>query len=320
MSSSSAEVFVGIDISKERPDVATLGAAGEPAWSVCYTDEVAVGALLERLRELAPTLIVLEATGGFEERLVAALAVAALPVVVVNPRPVRDFARAHGILAKTDRIDAAVLARFAQQVLPPVRALPDEAQQRLAALLQRRRQLIEMLGAERNRLALAHAAVRADLEAHIRFLQTRLTEAETELQSEVQQSESWSARDALLQSVPGVGPALSYTLLGALPELGTLSRQKISALAGVAPFNRDSGQWRGRRTIWGGRAEVRATLYMACLSAMRFNPTIRAFYQRLLAHGKPKKVALVACMRKLLTILNTMLRQQKAWDPSLAPT
>lgn len=310
---------VGIDVAKAELVVA-VRPSGE-RWSVA-NDERGVGTLVERLRVLAPALIVLEATGGYELLAVAALAAAALPVVVVNPRQVRDFARATGQLAKTDRIDADVLALFADRVRPTVRPLVDAEAQELEALLTRRRQLLEMLGAERNRLGQVFGkgkrAVRKSLKAHITFLERELHMADTDLGEMVRQSPAWRERDDLLQSVPSVGPVLSRTLLADLPELGRLSRREIAKLVGVAPLSRDSGMFRGRRFVQGGRASVRAVLYMAALVATRRNVVIRVFYQRLLAVGKPKKLALVACMRKLLTILNTMVRTGTRWSADYA--
>ena len=304
--------YVGIDVAKEMLDVA-LRPAGE-RWRVAH-DAAGLEQLVARLQALAaaPALIVLEATGGLELGLVGALAAAALPVVVVNPRQVRDFARATGRLAKTDALDAAVLAHFAEAVRPPLRALSDAESLALKALLGRRRQLVTMLVAERNRRGAATAAVRPRIEAHIAWLEQERSELEDELRQTLQQSPVWRERDQLLRSVPGVGEQLSLTLLAELPELGRLNRRAIAALVGVAPFNRDSGRRRGRRTIWGGRARVRAMLYMGALSASRHNPVIRAFHQRLLAAGKPKKLALTACMRKLLVILNAMLKQHTPW-------
>jgi transposase len=259
--------------------------------------------------------VILEATGGFELPLVGALLAAGLPVTVVNPRQVRDFARATGQLAKTDAIDARVLAHFGEAVRPELRPLPNEATRELAALVARRRQLIEMLTAEKNRLRLAARAVRRDIEQHIRWLERRLSDLDGNLAQQVRSSPNWRARDDLLQSVPGIGPVSSVTLLAQLPELGRLNRKEIAALVGVAPLNRDSGTLRGRRRVWGGRRHVRATLYMATLVATRCNPTIRSFYTRLLAAGKPKKLALTASMRKLLITLNAMLRNNVPWQP-----
>ena len=302
--------FVGIDVAKATLDVA-VRPAGEQ-WSTS-NDEAGIGALVARLRPLAPTLIVLEATGGFETAVVAAVAAAGLAVVVANPRQVRDFARATGQLAKTDALDAQVLALFAERVRPEPRPLPDAAVQALDALLTRRRQLLEMLVAEQNRLGFAAAAVRRDITQHIHWLQRRLRDVDGDLEQAVRSSPVWRLKEDLLRSVPGVGPVVSRTLLGELPELGTLSHKQIAALVGVAPRARDSGTLRGKRIVWGGRASVRAVLYMAALVATRHNPVIRAFYQRLRTAGKPAKVALVACMRKLLAILNAILRTATPW-------
>jgi len=307
-------MLVGIDVAKAELVVATRP-AGE-RWMV-ENDERGVRTLVERLRSDAVELVVLEATGGYELLCVAALAAASLPVVVVNPRQVRDFARATGQLAKTDGIDADVLALFAERVRPAVRPLPDAEAQDLDALLARRRQLLEMLQAERNRLGQVFGrgkrSVKKSLKAHITFLERELRMADTDLGEMVRRSAAWRERDDLLQSVPGVGQVLSFTLLADLPELGRLSRREIAKLVGVAPLSRDSGTLRGRRFVQGGRASVRAVLYMAALVATRRNAVIRAFYVRLLAAGKPKKLALVACMRKLLTILNTMARTGQSW-------
>lgn len=310
-----APVFVGIDVSKDRLEVA-LRPTGD-RWAVA-NDEPGIARLVERLRGLAPTLIVLEATGGLAVPLTGALAAAGLPVVVVNPRQVRDFAKATGQLAKTDALDAAVLAQFAEVVRPALRPLPDAATQALSALLARRRQLLEMLTAERNRLGSALPPVRPGIRAHISWLERRLADLDTDLAQAIRESPVWREKEDLLRSVPGVGPVLATTLLASLPELGTLTRQQIAALVGVAPLNRDSGAWRGKRRVWGGRAPVRAALYMGTLVATRFNPVIRAFYHRLCAAGKAKKVALTACMRKLLTILNAMLKHRTPWHDNFA--
>jgi transposase len=303
-------VCVGIDVSKATLDLA-LRPTGE-RWTVA-NEAAAIEALAQDLRPHAPSLIVLEATGGFEHAVVAALAAAGLPVIVANPRQVRDFARATGQLAKTDAIDAEVLALFAERVRPEPRPLPDEAAQALDALLTRRRQLLDMLVAEKNRLGFARAVVRRGITQHIHWLERRLGDVDHELGQMIEQSPVWRATDDLLQSVPGVGPVLSRTLLGELPELGRLNRKQIAALVGVAPLARDSGTLRGKRMVWGGRAPLRAVLYMGALVATRWNPVIRVFYQRLRAAGKPKKVALVACMRKLLTILNATARTGTSW-------
>jgi transposase len=260
-----------------------------------------------------PTLIVLEATGGMEIPLTSALATAGLPVVVVNPRQVRDFAKASGHLAKTDALDAQVLAQFAEVMRPQPRPLPDAEARALAALLTRRRQLVEMLTAEKNRLLSAPSPIRTRLRTHITWLERELQSTNTALAEAIRQSPVWREKDELLRSVPGVGPVLTSTLLASLPELGTLTHKQIAALVGVAPLNRDSGTLRGRRTVWGGRAQVRAVLYMGAIVAARFNPVIRVFYQRLQRAGKAKKVALTACMRKLLTILNAMLKHRMPW-------
>lgn len=261
--------------------------------------------------------MVLEATGGLEIPLTGILAAASVPVVVVNPRQVRDFAKATGQLAKTDAIDAQVLARFAEAIRPEPRPLPDEQTQALAALVTRRHQLLDMLIAEKHRLASARPAIRKNLRAHITWLERAGHQTDTDLAEAIRQSPVWREKDELLRSVPGIGPVLTTTLLATLPELGTLTHKQIAALVGVAPLNRDSGTLRGRRTIWGGRAQVRAVLYMAALVATRFNPVIRAFYRRLCAAGKVKKVALVACMRKLLTIVNAMLKHRSPWREAI---
>jgi transposase len=308
-------MFVDIDVAK-----AELVVAIHPTnerWTVA-NDERGVRTLVERLRRTVPlTLIVLEATGGYELLAVAALVAAALPVVVANPRQVRDFARGTGRLAKTDRLDADILAAFADRVRPAVRALPDVAAQELEALLTRRRQLLEMLGAERNRLGQVFGkgkrAVKKTLTAHIAYLERELKSTDHDLGDLVRSFPAWRERDNLLQSVPGVGPVLSRTLLADLPELGRLSRREITKLVGVAPLNRDSGTVRGRRFVQGGRASVRGVLYMGALVATNRTAIIRAFYRRLVAAGKPKKLALVARMRKLLTILNTMIRTRRPW-------
>ncbi len=309
-------MFVGIDVAK-----AELVVAVRPSGTIwtCANAESGIATLVTRLQELAPTLVVLEATGGYEIPAVAALSAAGLPVVVANPRQVRDYAKATGQLAKTDRVDAGVLALFADRVRPKPRPLPDESAQNLESVLTRRRQLLEMLQAERNRLGLAigraQHGVKKSLKKHIAYLERELAMTNTDLEQLVRNSPVWRERDELLQSAPGVGAVVSHTLLAELPELGRLNRRAIAKLVGIAPMNRDSGQWRGRRMIHGGRASVRATLYMAALVATRWNPVIRSFYQRLLAAGKPKKVALIACARKLLTILNEMVRTCRAWSP-----
>jgi len=310
-------MFVGIDVAQRELVVSVLP-PGE-TWSV-GNDDTGLKDLVARLAALTPTRVVLEATGGYEVLCAAALAAAALPVVVVNPRHVRDFAKATGQLAKTDRVDARLLALFAERIRPDVRPVPDPAARELEELLTRRRQLLEMRQAERNRLAQAIGRrqhhLRKSLKKHIAFLERELAIADSDLGTMVRASPAWRERDDLLQSAPGIGPVVARTLLAELPELGRLNRRAIAKLVGIAPMSRDSGRWRGQRSIQGGRATVRAAMYMATLVATRANPVIRAFYQRLLALGKPKKVALIACMRKLLTILNHMLRTGQPWSPS----
>jgi len=307
------DTVVGIDVSKQRLDIAPLHGQGTMDAAFDNTPE-GHAALVEQLCKIRPRLIVLESTGGYQRGVVAALATAGLPVVVANPRQVRDFARGLGILAKTDAIDATVLARFAEKIDPPVRKLPDEAAQALADLLARRRQLVELRTAEKNRLQQTSAPrVKASIRAVLAMLDAQIAAIDDDLDGHIRRSPVWREKENLLLSVPGVGAQTARTLLACLPELGTISRQAIAALVGVAPINRDSGAMRGRRTTWGGRRVVRSSLYMATLVASRHNPVIRAQYQKLLAAGKPKKVALVACMRKLLTILNAMLRTGQPW-------
>ncbi len=302
----------GIDVSKERLD-AFLLPEGE-AFAV-PNDPEGIDSLLKRLAEARPELVVLEATAGYERPVAAAIAAsgAGIAVAVVNPRQARDFAKATGRFAKTDRIDAEILARFAAAVGPRPSVIPDEEARALQAILVRRRQLSGMLVAEKNRLLMAPEAVAERIAAHVRWLEKELIRTDRELDEAIGESETWGRNEALLRSVPGVGPVLARTLLAELPELGTLPHRRLSALVGVAPFNRDSGTLRGKRAVWGGRAHVRASLYMGALVATRFNPAIRGFYGRLVAAGKPKKVALVACMRKLLAILNAVLRDGAPW-------
>ena len=308
-----AEVWVGIDVSKTTLQIA-VRPSGEQ-WTTA-NDETAWPALVTRLQQIAPAGLVLEATGGLEGPLAAALGLAGVPVSVVNPRQARDFAKATGQLAKTDRIDAAGLALFAERVRPTPRPLRDADTRRLDALVARRRQVVAMLTAERHRLATALPEVRKRITAHITWLEGDLDSVNQDLNGAIRQSPLWRAKDNLLRSAPGVGPILAVSLLTQLPELGTLNRKQIAALVGVAPLARDSGTLRGRRTTWGGRAPLRAVLYMATLTARRCNPAIAVFYRRLLAAGKPRKVALVACMRKLLTILNAMVATQTPWRPA----
>ena len=303
--------YVGIDVAKAQVDVAIRPT--NDRWEI-PRDEAGIRKLVSQMKTLEPVMVLLEASGGLELPLVAALAAEAVPVVVVNPRQVRDFARATGKLAKTDALDAAVLAHFAEAVRPPVRPLRDAETQVLNSMAARRHQVMTMLVSEKNRLSAATTvAVRPRIEAHIAWLERELDELDEGLRQTLRQSPVWREKDDLLRTVPGVGEQLSITLLAYLPELGTLDRRQIAALVGVAPFNRDSGTLRGKRTVWGGRARVRAALYMGALVASRFNPVIQDFYQRLLAAGKPKKLALTACMRKLLVILNSMLKHGSPW-------
>jgi transposase len=304
-------VFVGIDVAKDEVVIA-LAPSGEQ-----WTSPTAGRALeqaVARLATYAPALIVLEATGGLEAALVALLAEAALPVVVVNPRQVRDFAKALGRLAKTDAIDAAVLALFAERVRPALRPLPDADARALGALLARRRQLIEVLIAEQHRLARAEPGVQRDVREHIAWLQKRVGRLDDELHAAIKASPVWRVKEALYRTLPGIGPVTARTLLIELPELGTLNRRQIAALVGVAPLNRDSGHWRGRRQVWGGRASVRTALFLCAMTAARRHPTLRPYYERLVAAGKPKKVALIACARKLLVMLNAMARTNTPWQ------
>jgi transposase len=307
--------YVGIDVAKARLDIAVRPSGDQ--WSA-PNDDAGITEIVTRLQDLAPTLVVLEATGGLELPVTAAVAAAGLPVAVVNPRQVRDFARATGRLAKTDRLDAQVLARFAEAVQPTPRPVPDAQAQELMVLLARRRQLIAMSVAERQRLASALRAVRARIEAHITWLDQELADVDAALRQSIRESPAWRVKARLLRSVPGVGPVLTTTLIAELPELGGLSRKEVAALVGVAPLNRDSGSLRGRRTVWDGRRRVRTALYMATLVAARHNPVIRSFYERLCAAGKAKKVALTACMHKLLTILNAMVNHDAPWCPTTA--
>lgn len=308
-------IFVGMDVSKAQLDVALR--PSDERYTLAH-DATGIETVGARLRQVQPTLIVLEATGGLERPLVRALVAAALPVIVANPRQVRDFAKATGQLAKTDRLDARVLARFAEAVRPALRPHPDAATEALAALLTRRRQLLEMLTAEQNRLGRAPKQVHRRIRAHVTWLTAEVARVEEDLDDAIRQSPVWREQEDLLQSVPGIGPVMSRTLLAELPELGTLNRKQIAALVGVAPLNRDSGTLRGKRMVWGGRAPVRAALYMATLVATKWNPVIRHFYLRLRAAGKAPKVALVACMRKLLTILNAMMKQRTPWRDAVA--
>lgn len=310
---SNPETFVGIDVAKAWLDLAWL--SGQTL-RIDHSDE-AISGLVERLRSQPPTLVVMEATGGMETDVATALAAAGLPVAVVNPRQVRDYAKACGRLAKTDRIDAMVLAAFAAAIRPQVRALPDEDTRALGDLLARRRQLVEMRVQEKLRLQRASPVQRISLNEHIAWLDERIARLDIDLTHALRTSSAWRDKDDLLKDIPGVGALTRATMLAWLPELGTLQRRQIAALVGVAPFNRDSGKHQGGRVIWGGRAQVRRTLYMATVASVRCNPVIRDFYRRLRAQGKPAKVALTACMRKLLTIMNAMLKHQSRWTPAL---
>jgi transposase len=306
-----------VDVSKERLDVAFRPTGKHYRFP---NDLHGIDDLVGHLTQELPTLVVLEASGGYERPAAAALAARGLAVAVVNPRQARDFAKATGRLAKTDALDAESLAHFAEAVRPEPRVLPDEETLLLGEILDRRRQLIGMLVAENNRLGTtASELVRRRIRAHVRWLEKEISRTDAELEEAIEQSPTWRANEALLRSVPGVGPVLARTLLAELPELGVLSHKRLSALVGVAPLNFDSGTLRGRRMVWGGRARVRSTLYMASLSATRHNPTIRAFYERLVGSGKPKKVALIACTRKLLSILNAVMRDRVRWR-SLHPS
>ena len=304
------ECFIGIDVSKETLDVHTLPDRNELQFA---NNPEGIKAICRKFSKLRPNLIVIEATGGLQIPVATALGLKKFPVVVINPRQARDFARAKGRLAKTDKIDAAILALFGKHMEPEVRPLKDEQTQELSALMSRRNQLIRMLVMEKNRFSRAYGSVRKDIEKNIGWLEERLSEIDTNLGKMVRASPIWRERDNLLKSIPGVGDVLSRSLLSNLPELGTLNRREIAALVGVAPLHCDSGKHRGKRRVWGGRSDVRSILYMAVLSAKKYNPVIRDFYNRLKEAGKPHKVAAVASMRKLITILNAMVRSGQAW-------
>ena len=308
---------LGIDVSKERLDICLMPDGETFAVS---NDQEGIDSLIKRLEQMRPELVILEASGRYERPAAAAIAASGIPVAVVNPRQARDYAKATGRLAKTDRIDAEILARFAGAVGPKPSVLPDEEAQLLQAILTRRRQLSGMLIAENNRLQMAPQAVARRIQAHIKWLEKELSRTDRDLDEVIEASTSFKENELLLRSVPGVGPVLARTLLAEVPELGTLTHKRLSALVGVAPFNNDSGKRRGKREVWGGRAPVRAALYMGALVATRHNPTIKGFYERLLAAGKPKKVALVACMRKLLSILNALMRDRVVWRSTHALT
>lgn len=306
------QTFIGIDVSKDRLDVHVLP-SGE-TFAVARDGEGLV-ALIERLEPFKPHLVLLEATGGFEQTVAAALVAAAMPLAVVNPRQIRDFARATGQLAKTDALDAKMIARFAAKVQPEPRPVPDEQARALGELVVRRRQLVEMMSSERNRRSqLTSPRLIKGLDRLLAALQKELSGLESDIGESIRGTPAWRERDELMRSVPGIGNIVARTLIAELPELGRLDRKQIAALVGVAPINRDSGKMRGKRTTWGGRAKVRCVLYMAALTASRRNPVLCVFYQRLVAAGKAKKVALTAVMRKLLTILNAMVRDNKRWQ------
>lgn len=310
-----SEKFVGIDVSKRWLEVQVHGEAESRKYG---NDPDGIRSLVEQMKALQPVLIVFEATGGYERRAVKALSEAGLAVAVVNPTRVRRFAEALGILAKTDKIDAKVIAHFASVVRPAPNGRPSDLEEQLAACVERRRQLLVELTAEKNRLSTSPACVREDIEEHLAWLEEHIDSLEAEIQTCIMQKPEWQARAEIIDSVPGVGPVTATTLIAELPELGQLNRQKIAALAGLAPFNKDSGPKKGKRRIFGGRSGIRRPLFMAALSATKCNPVIRAFYASLLKRGKEKKVALIACMRKLLVIINAMVRKGEAWRVSLA--
>lgn len=307
-----APVFAGIDVAKDRLDV-HLRPSGETF--AVPRNGAGIEHLLDRLRGAPPTLVVMEATGGFELTVAAAIAGAGLPLAVVNPRQIRDFARATGRLAKTDRLDAEMIALFAERIHPEPRPVPDEDAQALAELVARRRQIIEMIGMELNRRRQARAKrVARTIAATLRVLEAQLAEIDDDIDGAIRGTPAWRAADDLLQSVPGVGPVASRTLIAEMPELGQLDRRAAAALVGVAPINRDSGRMRGHRSITGGRTTLRCALFMATLSAVRWNPVLKAHYQQMVQRGRPKKVALIACLRRLLTILNAIIRAQQPWQ------
>jgi len=308
------EIFVGIDVSKEQLDVLVRPGGELMQWG---NDAAGIAALAQKMVSLAPTVVVMEATGGYEMDAALGLTRAGVPVAIVNPAQVRSFAKATGRLAKTDALDAEAIAHFAEAVKPVPRPLPDEEARELIGHVMRRQQLLEMLSQERNRMGLAHASQRKGIAKHIAWLKSELDDTDATLKRLIRKSPIWREKDDLLQSVKGVGPQLSAMLMTRLPELGYLNRKKIAALVGVAPFNRDSGTMRGHRAIQGGRADVRKTLYMAAVVSIRHNPALRAFYTRLRTAGKPAKVALTAVMRKLLCVLNAMLKTRTPWRDSL---
>lgn len=307
--------FIGVDVSKDSLDVC-LRPEGKK-WSIEYNDKE-IKSLVKQLLAIEPSLIVIEATGGLEIQLVSQLAAAKLPVVVCNPRQIRDFAKATGKLAKTDKIDAEVIAHFADAIRPEIRPLKDEQTQKLTELLARRSQLVDMLTAEKNRLQQATTTLKKDIQSHITWLEKHLENIEVDLKELIKETPVWREKDKIIQSIPGVGPIMSSVLLSCLPELGTINRRQVASLVGVAPFNRDSGKFKGKRAIWGGRASVRSVLYMCALTAIRCNPIIKSFYNRLIKAGKLPKVAITACMRKLLVTLNVMVKNGTAWGQNIS--
>jgi transposase len=309
------ELFIGIDVSQDKLDVGVWPTS--ELWVVNNTDEGVV-ALIQKLTALQPKLVVLEATGGLERPAVHSLAAAGLPVVVMNPRPVRDFAKATGRLAKTDPIDALVLAHFGAAIRPPIRSLPAAEIEELDALITRRRQLVGIIAQEKNRLHRAPGSVISSIKAHIRWIQDQVDSIDKDSQGIIETNKVLQEKSILLQTFKGIGPGCSNTLIAKLPELGTIDRGKIACLAGLAPLNRDSGKYKGTRRIWGGRESVRSALYMSTIVAIRWNPTIKEFYDRLRGKGKKAKVAITACMHKILTILNAMLKSGEAWSPTHA--
>lgn len=315
MNETIVEKFVGIDVSKSTLDVCI-----EPSVQTLHVayDEAGISQIVGRLKEISPTLIVIEATGGLEVRIATELASKGLHVAVINPRQARDFAKATGQLAKTDQVDAAVLAAFAKAIRPQVRPLKDANTRALSDMVSRRRQLIDIRVQETLRLGTAASKpLQKSLKQHIAWLDKRIAEVDSDLTKQLRESDVWRTKDDLLRGIPGVGAVTTRTMLAKCPELGTLNRREIAALTGVAPLANDSGKHRGKRFIWGGRADVRAVLYMAAVSAIRCNNTIKAFAERLKKSGKPAKVVIVACMRKLLTIMNSMLKNNAPWNPNI---
>lgn len=311
----SEETYVGVDVSKKTFDVVTLP-GGE--WQGLRNDAEGIRSFRDQMLVLRPKLIVMEATGGYERELAVALALAGLAVAVVNPRQVRDFAKAIGKLAKTDRVDAGVIALFAERIRPEPRGVPEKEARELEALITRRSQLKEMITAEKNRMGAAPRSMKPAIQSHVRWMEEQLKEIESELDRVIEESEIWRAREDLLTSTPGVGSGTARMLIAKLPELGHVGTKQSTALVGIAPFARDSGKYKGQRRIWGGRACVRSALYMAALSAIRWNPVIKAHYEQLRARGKLFKVAIVACMRKLLVILDAMVRKNQPWSIQVA--